>query len=105
MREHIQVGGFLFLGHQQRVNVQSLLFAQYLEIITRWDTAQSVKTVFTKDNPMALCHRLPGFPVQWHGVRQGAIAVKYNAVNHVSKFVSSTPCLSGRETKTDYAGA
>src|SRR2546421_10622383 len=82
VREQLKVSFLFFFGHKERIDGQLLLRPQGLKDFTRRDSSQGVKARFGKSNSMARCHRLPGAPMQGHGISEGAVAIKNNAANH-----------------------
>jgi hypothetical protein len=71
-----EILGLFFVGDSDVVDRQALFVAEHLEDIAGRHASERVKTVLGQMQSMAAGYGLPGAPVQWHRVGQGAVAVK-----------------------------
>ena len=80
--QQFQVGVFLFFGDLERINFQPLFLTQYRQDVAGRHAAEGIKARLRKLNAMPFGDRLPGAPVQRHGIGQGAVTIKNDALNH-----------------------
>src|SRR5262249_22338335 len=76
-----KVSRFFFFGHGQVVQLDALLPGQRLENVARGHSAQGIKALFTQAELVSLEDGLPCFPMERHGIGQGAVAIEDQTLN------------------------
>jgi len=77
-----QVFSVFFVSDGDGVYRHALLVAEHSQDVAGWHAAEGVKAFLREPQPVPLSNGLPGAPVQRHGVRQSAVAIEDDSMDH-----------------------